>query len=91
MSLRKKYLICYDVRNPKRLRRVHRAVRDFATPVQFSVFEAELKQAELESLLQSLTALIDLDQDRIGFYQLPNKQQKISLGATDTVDGLMQI
>jgi CRISPR-associated protein Cas2 len=84
MSLRKKYLICYDVRDPARLRRVHRAVRDFAAPVQLSVFEAELRPEELEALLQSLTALIDLDLDRIGIYPLSNGQHKISLGETGT-------
>jgi CRISPR-associated protein Cas2 len=91
MSLRKKYLICYDVRDPARLRRVHRIVRDFAAPVQFSVFEAELRPEELENLLQSLTELIDLDQDRIGIYPLPNGQQKISLGSADADRVWMQI
>jgi CRISPR-associated protein Cas2 len=91
MSLRKTYLICYDVRDPARLRRVHRVVRDFAAPVQFSVFEAELKPAELENLLQSLTELIDLDQDRIGIYPLSNGQQKISLGYAGTDPVWMQI
>jgi CRISPR-associated protein Cas2 len=89
MSHSKKYLICYDIRDPKRLQKVHRTVRDFGTAVQFSVFEAELKQAELCDLKQRLEKLIDAAQDSVSFYPLTPAYQKISLGCV--VNLLMQV
>lgn len=51
MSGRRHLLVCYDVRDARRLRRVHRVVRDFGEPLQYSVFVCRLDattQAELE-------------------------------------------
>lgn len=54
--MRRCYLVCYDIRDPKRLRRVHKAMKGYGEPWQFSVFFCVLKnidrvrmQAELES------------------------------------------
>lgn len=85
MSHVKKYLICYDVRNAKRLRRVHRILRDVALPVQFSVFEAELRGVELSALLERLAASIDAAQDQVSCYSLTAGHQKLSLGRADAL------
>jgi CRISPR-associated protein Cas2 len=85
MSHVKKYLICYDIRDTKRLQRVHRTMRDVGVPVQLSVFEAELKSFELDVLLHRLTELIDEGQDRVSFYSLSNGYKKISLGKIDAL------
>lgn len=89
MSHSKQYLICYDIRDPKRLRRVHRTMRDYGTPVQFSVFEAELKPAEMNELQQCLLALIDADADRVCFYPLTPGCRKILLGVIEAVNSLV--
>ncbi|WP_305908578.1 CRISPR-associated endonuclease Cas2 [Methylomarinum sp. Ch1-1] len=91
MSHSKTYLICYDIRDPKRLRRVHRVTRDFATQVQFSVFEAALKQAELDELVSQLRDLIDPEVDCIGFYSLTPECQKIQLGKSAALNGLILV
>ena len=36
-----KYLIGYDIANPKRLCRIHRAMKTHATPIQYSIFLLE--------------------------------------------------
>jgi CRISPR-associated protein Cas2 len=91
VSHSKKYLICYDIRDQRRLRHVHRTIRDFGTPVQFSVFEAELNQCEMDMLRQSLLKVIDLDQDRVSFYPLSPGYQKIHLGVIEPVNDLLLI
>ncbi len=51
---RRPVLICYDIADPRRLRRAFRELRDAALPVQKSVFVAALTEAELERLLERL-------------------------------------
>lgn len=91
MSHTKQYLICYDIRDPKRLRRVHRTLRDVGTPVQFSVFEAELKSLEMAELQQCLLTIIDADQDSVCFYPLTPGYKKIQLGIVEQVNDLILV
>ena len=37
-GVRTRYLLTYDIRDPRRLRRVHRVAKDFGEPLQFAVF-----------------------------------------------------
>ena len=76
----KSFLICYDICDPKRLRRVHKTVRDVGTPVQFSVFLADLKQVELDTLIEKLSRLIEASEDKVNFYHLTAAKEKICLG-----------
>jgi CRISPR-associated protein Cas2 len=56
-------LVCYDICEPSRLRRVHRVVRDFGRPLQYSVFACRLsavQQADLEArLLEEIDQTVD--------------------------------
>jgi len=45
---RLRYLVCYDIAHPKRLRRVARTLESFGTRLQYSVFECPLDQLRLE-------------------------------------------
>jgi CRISPR-associated endonuclease Cas2 len=44
--MRSTYIVCYDVADPKRLRRVFKVCKDFGQHLQFSVFECDLTVAE---------------------------------------------
>ncbi len=71
--MRRCFLVCYDIRDPKRLRQVHRVVKGFGEHWQFSIFFCVLKpidrvrlQAELEqqmNLREDQTLIIDLGAD----------------------------
>ena len=82
----KAFLICYDICDPKRLRRVHKTIRDVGLPVQFSVFLANLKQSELDTLVETLTQLIDASEDKVNFYHLSAAKEKICLGLPSLSD-----
>ncbi len=86
-----KYLLCYDIADPRRLRRVHRLVRDWGVPIQFSVFEIELKTLQLEKLLAELGKLIDTAEDKVTLYRLTPNQERICLGQPDPTDDLLFI
>jgi CRISPR-associated protein Cas2 len=83
----KTFLICYDIHDKSRLRRVHKAVRDFGIAVQFSVFKAELDAKKLNELMTILKSLINPRVDNVNFYPL-NTKDAIHLGIeplSDTV------
>lgn len=80
MSAKRRFLICYDVVDNKRLRNVHKLLCDVALPVQYSVFEAELNNVELSQLQEALLQQIDLAEDKLTIYRLFKKQPKLDLG-----------
>jgi CRISPR-associated protein Cas2 len=54
-----RHLVAYDIRDPVRLRRVHKKMKGFGFPMQYSVFLCDLNAAERLRLLQELTEIID--------------------------------
>lgn len=84
MAEKRKFLICYDIVNDKRLRKVHRLLSALALSVQYSVFEAELSNEQLERLKEKLLPCIDSDADKLTIYRLFKVNAKIDLAlATD--------
>lgn len=77
---KRRYLVCYDIANPKRLGRVHRLLRKQAAPVQYSVFLAYLGKADMLTLRQALTDLIEVTEDDVRMYPLPEKTEIVTLG-----------
>jgi len=84
-----KYLLCYDICDPKRLRRVHRAVRDWGVPIQYSVFEVEVNSQQLKQLMAQLAQIIDADEDKVLLFQLSTQLQRLSLGCKALSEELM--
>jgi CRISPR-associated protein Cas2 len=62
--MRRCYLVCYDIRDPKRLRRVHRVVRGYGEAWQFSVFFCVLKDIDRVRLERDLTEEMNLHLDQ---------------------------
>ena len=44
--MRREYLVCYDVSNPKRLQTIHKRMLGFGDPLQYSVFLCSLSDTE---------------------------------------------
>ncbi len=61
-------LLCYDIRNPRRLARVHRRVRRAGLSLQYSLFYLEMGTPQVDALLRDLAALIDEDEDDLRLY-----------------------
>ncbi len=68
--MRTTYLVCYDIANDKRLRRVFKACKNWGNHLQFSVFECELNASERERMELELKALIQHKEDQILFITL---------------------
>lgn len=64
------YLVCYDIADPKRLRKVARACEDFGRRYQFSVFFCRLSAADGVRLRSRVYDAIDLERDQVLFIPL---------------------
>ena len=87
MTKRVLYLVAYDVSEPKRLRKVHKVVKRYATGGQKSVFECFLTPAERRRLLADAQAVLDEVEDRLALLRIEERAQPILHGiATPVVD-----
>ncbi len=70
MADRTRYLLAYDVRDPRRLRRVHQVAKDFGEPLQYSVFVCDLSRVELVGLKSRLLDEMHTREDSVGIFAL---------------------
>jgi len=68
--MRQVYLICYDICDPKRLRRVHQTLKGAGDSMQYSVFRCELTTEEKHDLVARLWEIINPGVDRSLFANL---------------------
>lgn len=86
MATKVRYVISYDIREPRRLVRVMRRVRQQAVPVQYSVYYAELYVHELNQLVAGLESLIDPKVDDIRIYAIGPLSDVIYMGTVRPID-----
>lgn len=65
MSRRLAYLVCYDICEPKRLRRVYRAMRGYGDHLQLSVFRCDLTSAEKVAMVTQLGDIVNHGEDQV--------------------------
>ncbi len=70
VSSRHNYLVCYDIANDRRLKKVFKVCKNHGTHLQFSVFECDLNPRELVQLQRELKSLIKQDEDQVLFVSL---------------------
>jgi len=63
--MRRAYLLCYDIRDPKRLRRTHRVAKAYGEPWQFSVFHCVLSDIDRVRLERDLLEVVNLRVDQV--------------------------
>ena len=57
------YLVSYDVREPRRLRRAAKHLEGYGTRIQYSVFRCRLRPRELERMQWELTEILKPEDD----------------------------
>lgn len=63
--MRNYYLVAYDIRNSKRLRKVFIKMRGYGDALQFSVFLCKLSSMEKMLMLSELLRIIKQDEDSL--------------------------
>jgi len=68
--MRSSYLVCYDISDEKRLRKVYQLMRGFGDHLQFSIFECQFTAADLVRCREALREVIHHDDDQVLFVNL---------------------
>jgi CRISPR-associated protein Cas2 len=68
--MRTTYIVCYDIADAKRLRRVFKICRHYGNHLQFSVFECDLNASEKIELERKLSETMNLKEDQALFIAL---------------------
>jgi len=86
MATKVRYVISYDIRDPRRLVRVMRRVRQQAIPVQYSVYYAELYAHELNQLVLGIESLIEPKVDDVRIYAIGPLSDAIYIGSIQPIE-----
>jgi CRISPR-associated protein Cas2 len=68
--MRMSYLVCYDISDEKRLRKVFKAMRGYGDHLQYSVFECQLTPMDLTRCRNQLSGIIHHGEDQVLFVNL---------------------
>ncbi|MEZ5402732.1 MAG: CRISPR-associated endonuclease Cas2 [Bryobacteraceae bacterium] len=68
--MRTSYLVCYDICDEKRLRKVFQVMRGYGDHLQYSVFECQLTAMDLALLRAALNSIIHHTEDQVLFVNL---------------------
>ena len=68
--MRTTYLVCYDICDDKRLRRVYKTMRGWGNHIQYSIFECSLTALSLAQLTRELKDIIHHREDQVLFVNL---------------------
>lgn len=63
--MRNRYLVSYDISDPKRLRLVFKTMRGFGDHLQYSVFRCDLSPQERVLLMAAISPLIHHGEDQV--------------------------
>lgn len=55
------YMICYDIRDPKRWRKAHQLLKGYGETLQYSIFRCRLNQRDREKLRWELEKILDAE------------------------------
>ena len=64
------HIVTYDIRNPKRLRKVAKICENFGFRVEYSVFECDLNEEQFILLWKTLEEAMDTDEDALLAYKV---------------------
>jgi len=59
------YLVCYDIREPRRWRKVYKTMKGYGDWLQLSVFQCRLSRQKVLLLSDQLSDLVDAQEDNV--------------------------
>ncbi len=71
MGSRTSYMvISYDISDPKRLNKIAKIMKNYATRVLYSVFEGELNWSQEQRMRREVVQVLDVEEDSVRYYHL---------------------
>src|SRR5437016_3844452 len=68
--MRTTYLVCYDICDDKRLKKVFKTMRNYGDHLQYSVFECQMTPTDMVRCRTDLAAIIKHSEDQVLFVNL---------------------
>lgn len=68
--MRRNFIVTYDIRDEKRLRRVFKICKGYGQHLQYSVFECDLTETEKVEMESKLQDVLNLAHDQVLFIDL---------------------
>lgn len=65
------FLICYDIRDKKRLQRLQRLISSHAIQIQYSVYYTTLYRHEMDAIIDKIKPIINATDDDVRIYVTP--------------------
>lgn len=59
------YLVCYDIRKPRRWRKVYKTMKGYGDWLQLSVFQCRLSREKVLRLSDQLSDIVDNEEDHV--------------------------
>ena len=73
-------VIVYDISNDKRRTKLHKLLKNYGNPVQYSVFECILSMEEIKKMKKEVQKLLRPKIDHLRYYSICNAcKQKIEI------------
>lgn len=82
---RTRYLVAYDICDPKRLAKIHKKTESYAIGGQKSFYECWLNATEFAQFKLELTDLMDLAEDHLMIFQLDKDIEPLLFGVARLV------
>ncbi len=82
------WIIGYDITDPRRLNRVHRAMLNRATPIEYSIFLFIGNERQVAECLATVDTLIDGKTDDVRCYPLPSRGLQERIGRATLPEGI---
>lgn len=83
------WVIGYDITDPRRLGRIHRAMLKYATPIENSVFLFTGTRNGCRQCMEHISSLIDPETDDLRCYPLPERGLQERLGKATLPQGIL--
>lgn len=80
--MRRCYLVCYDVCDAKRLRLIHKLLKAYGEPWQYSVFYCTLRAIDRVRLENAARELLNLKEDQLLIVDLGSNEEAARESAT---------
>jgi CRISPR-associated protein Cas2 len=80
--MRRCYLVCYDICDAKRLRRVHKLLKAYGEPWQYSVFYCTLRAIDRVRLESAAREILNLKEDQLLIVDLGANEEAARESAT---------
>lgn len=84
-----RWIVTYDIADPRRGVRVHRFMKSQGVPLQYSVFTVEASAAQMRHLMLTLDDLIEPSCDDVRAYRWADHAESHQMGADLLPEGVL--